>query len=304
MVSSGIDMLPPELNSVIFEYACVDGGATARSLSLVSKYIHAVATPFLYQSLTISGSAHLLAVATRLEAHPSDARFVRHLFLSDRPLSSQPSNAPYSVPDPEATSFHTLTLRILSLLAPYLDTLALLLFHYDPYHIAERVSNVLALTYSQLTSLTLHTPHSHTIPLPANCPELTHLHLSGLTLASLPPKSSTVTHLRLTGFGCANSTYILTDFDKLMHRSSAALTSVRRVVVQPEWTPTRWRWGPTPSADELLVCQLERLARMVGKPRFHLTPKPKEKETSNDIYQRLKKDWMERSEGKPGCWMS
>jgi len=297
-------MLPPELNNAIFEFACTDGGATARSLCLVSKYIHAVAAPYLYLSLTISGTAQLLALVTRLEAHPNDARLVRHLFLSDRPHSSTPSStASYPVPDLEAIAFHTLTLRAMTLLAPHLETLALLLFHYDAHHIAKRITDVLALTFPQLTSLTFHTSHSLAIPFPKTLPALTHFHLSGLALISLSPKPPTFTHLRLTGLTSANSNPILTRIERLSLASSpSSPPSLHRVVVQPEWTPTRWRWGPTPSTDELFGFKLQRLARIVGKPGFLFIPKPKDKENANDVYERLKGDWIAWLGGNPGCW--
>ncbi|KDQ07545.1 hypothetical protein BOTBODRAFT_38742 [Botryobasidium botryosum FD-172 SS1] len=298
-------MLPPELNGAIFELACSDGGATARSLCLVSKYIRAVAAPYLCTSLAVSGPAHLLALATRLEAYPNDARLVRHLFLSDRPHSSPQSSSPsYPIPDPEATAFHTLTLRIMSLVAPHLETLTLLLFHHDAHHIAKRITDVLALPHPQLTSLTLHTPHSLAIPFPRTFPALSHLHLSGLTLTNLSPKPSTFTHLRLTGLPGANSNSLLVQIERLaLSRSPpSSPPPLRRVIIQPEWMPTRWRWGSMPSSEELFGLKLQRLARLVGTPRFLLIPKPKHKETSDDVYARLKGDWVAWIGGKPGCW--
>ena len=78
-----MDTLPLELHSQIFEYACVDDGTTARSLSLVSRYIRAVAEPFRYQSLSVAGIDSLLQLARTLEELPAHRRRVRHLFLSD-----------------------------------------------------------------------------------------------------------------------------------------------------------------------------------------------------------------------------
>jgi hypothetical protein len=77
-------MCPPEVTSHIFNFACTDDGQTARSLCVVSKYIHGVATPFIWRTISISGLSRLQLFASRLDLNPSRARYIEDIFLSDR----------------------------------------------------------------------------------------------------------------------------------------------------------------------------------------------------------------------------
>ncbi|KDQ63976.1 hypothetical protein JAAARDRAFT_52031 [Jaapia argillacea MUCL 33604] len=81
---------PREIWEQIFSFACLDGGSTGRSLSLVSKYIRDISQCVRYQSITVDGVSRLLALASLLESIPSGSRRVRHLLVSQTPKPPTP----------------------------------------------------------------------------------------------------------------------------------------------------------------------------------------------------------------------
>ncbi|PCH34887.1 hypothetical protein WOLCODRAFT_155537, partial [Wolfiporia cocos MD-104 SS10] len=147
-----MDTLSVELHAQIFEYACVDDGSTARALSLVSHYFHEVVKPYLYQSLVVCGPAQLAALEARLAPLPPHLRRIRHLFLSDIPLSARPKPTP---PDPAlAASYDAareLLQRVLLRAAPTLETLAV---HAGvPYTSTQLLAGVLATPLPRVRAL-------------------------------------------------------------------------------------------------------------------------------------------------------
>ncbi|KDQ62124.1 hypothetical protein JAAARDRAFT_30031 [Jaapia argillacea MUCL 33604] len=77
-----LDRCPPEICEEIFTLACMDGGYTGRSLSLVSKYIRNASETVRFQSIAVSGLAQVRALAAVLEGASAHPHHVRHLFLS------------------------------------------------------------------------------------------------------------------------------------------------------------------------------------------------------------------------------
>ena len=129
-----MDTLPVELHSQIFQLACIDDGGAARSLSLVSRYLHQVAEPFLFQTLIVSGHDRLDIVANKLEKSSIHCRRVRHLFLTD-----QKPHQNDSLPDPSGTICHedqdvekSPIIRILDLTSQSLISAARIADAYDP----------------------------------------------------------------------------------------------------------------------------------------------------------------------------
>lgn len=118
-----MDTLSVELHAQIFEYACIDDGSTARSLALVSRYVHAVAQPFLYQSLVVRGLAQIHALTTRLAPLPHYLRRIRHLYLDDQDRASDAGRDAGDLDRWEAAC--TAVAQLLVLAAPTLETLAL-----------------------------------------------------------------------------------------------------------------------------------------------------------------------------------
>jgi hypothetical protein len=76
--------LPAEIYARIALWACMDGGPTALSLSLVSRFVSASTSRYKLQSVSLSGlsaiSSFFSLVRDRAPAH----RRVRHLYLCDR----------------------------------------------------------------------------------------------------------------------------------------------------------------------------------------------------------------------------
>ncbi|KDQ59170.1 hypothetical protein JAAARDRAFT_114773, partial [Jaapia argillacea MUCL 33604] len=72
---------PPEIWSIICRLACLDGGFTGRSLSLVSRYIHHVSKPFKFQSVAVVGFKQMDGFASILETTPPELKNVQYLFM-------------------------------------------------------------------------------------------------------------------------------------------------------------------------------------------------------------------------------
>lgn len=173
-----MDTLPVELHSQIFQLACIDDGGAARSLSLVSRYLHQVAEPFLFQTLIVSGHDRLDIVAKKLENSPIHCRRVRHLFLTD-----QKPHQNDSLPDPSGTICHedydlekSPIIRILDLTSQSLISLALNIF--DPTISHHVLGHLFSLTYPHLSSLIVHGFYPFPC-IPRSFPCLEYLHLSG-----------------------------------------------------------------------------------------------------------------------------
>ncbi|KDQ62120.1 hypothetical protein JAAARDRAFT_449788 [Jaapia argillacea MUCL 33604] len=82
---SVLETCPPEICQQIFQLACLDGGFTGRSLSLVSRYIHSSAASVRYQSISVEGLDQILALTSILKVKEIQHRRVHHLFLSHCP---------------------------------------------------------------------------------------------------------------------------------------------------------------------------------------------------------------------------
>jgi hypothetical protein len=78
-----IQNLPPEILCHVFYFACVDQGATARSLSLTSRYISSVSSRFLFNTLYIQGVDRLERALHHLSPLSPHLRQVYHLFVAD-----------------------------------------------------------------------------------------------------------------------------------------------------------------------------------------------------------------------------
>src|ERR1700727_938778 len=79
-----LERLPPEICRCIFSNACTDDGYTGRSLSLVSRYIHAASKPVRLQCICVRGLRQMQAFATALENMAPEFRRVHDLCITDR----------------------------------------------------------------------------------------------------------------------------------------------------------------------------------------------------------------------------
>ncbi|KIM92125.1 hypothetical protein PILCRDRAFT_112743 [Piloderma croceum F 1598] len=78
-----LERCPPELARHIFQLACTDTGYTGRSLSLVSRYIHATSKPVKLRCICVRGLRQMEAFATILENTAPEFRRVRDLCITD-----------------------------------------------------------------------------------------------------------------------------------------------------------------------------------------------------------------------------
>ncbi|KAI0370774.1 hypothetical protein BV20DRAFT_930771, partial [Pilatotrama ljubarskyi] len=200
-----MDTLPLELHAQIFAFACTDDGSTARTLALVSHYFREVATPYLYQSLAISGMEQMSELVARLDVTPPHLRRIRHLFLSDWTHSQTKERVVRTSEDAQDRYLaeKTFALRILTLAAPTLETLAMMVS--CPYTGPPLLGALFSTPMPRLTELSVHGfyPFPHTAN---SMPRLETLHLSGnrnphglLHLGTLDTACPSLTELRISG---------------------------------------------------------------------------------------------------------
>ncbi|CDO76825.1 hypothetical protein BN946_scf185033.g22 [Trametes cinnabarina] len=200
-----MNALPLELHSQIFEFACTDDGKTARSLALVSRYVHDVSVPYRYQSLSISGLKQMKKLVTRLNVTPHHLRRIRHLFLSDW-THDRTKERVVATSDEARDTYElesTIALRIITLAAPTVETLAVVVA--SPFSGPSLLGSLFSTPMPQLTDLAVHGfyPFPHA---PRSMPRLEHLHLSGnrsphglLHFGMLKAACPALIHLRLSG---------------------------------------------------------------------------------------------------------
>jgi hypothetical protein len=78
-----MDMLPSELQDLIVALSCTDGGFTACSLRLVSRYFHNLTIPHRFHSVAVAGLKQLSSFVRQLGATPTEQCRVHHLFVSE-----------------------------------------------------------------------------------------------------------------------------------------------------------------------------------------------------------------------------
>ncbi|KAI1793742.1 hypothetical protein LXA43DRAFT_971752 [Ganoderma leucocontextum] len=200
-----MDSLPLELHTQIFEFACTDDGATARALALVSRYVRDAASPFLFQSLSVSGLAQMEALVARLDTLPPHSRRIRHVFLADWAHKDTLKRGGAFPAMERYDQERALASRILEYASPTLETLAVVAA--CPYTAPPLVGHLFALPLPRLEELAIHGfypfPQSHDND---GMPRLARLHLSGsrnphglLQLGALEAACPTLTHLRVSG---------------------------------------------------------------------------------------------------------
>ncbi|KAI0824425.1 hypothetical protein BC628DRAFT_1411028 [Trametes gibbosa] len=206
-----MDTLPLELHAQIFAFACTDDGSSARSLALVSRYVHEVAAPYRYQSIAISGMEQMTELVTRLDTISPHSRRIRHLFLSDW-THAQTKECIVRMSEDAQDRYlleKTLALRILMLAAPTLETLAVMVA--CPYTGPPLLGALFSTPMPHLTGLAVHGfyPFPHA---PGVMPRLERLHLSGnrnphglLELGALDIACPSLKHLHVSGLVAAAS---------------------------------------------------------------------------------------------------
>ncbi|KAI0322371.1 hypothetical protein OF83DRAFT_1225017 [Amylostereum chailletii] len=183
---------PPEILHIIFSYACSDSGATARALSLASRYISSSASLFLYQSLSLTGVQNICKLLSSLRNLPDPQRLVYHLFLADN-LNDQATTALYHAKSDipvlgiqnqalqateESPSVIVCIEELLSLIAPTLRTFTWVISGFVEQQLFNKVFQI---PFPILTTLTIHLAsprQAYGILLPPRMPRLHRFHIS------------------------------------------------------------------------------------------------------------------------------
>ncbi|KAF5385359.1 hypothetical protein D9615_001019 [Tricholomella constricta] len=298
-------LCPPEIHSYICELACLDDGRAVQALSLVSRYFRDIARPFLYQSLSISGSDKISMLASELETTPPHLRSMRHLFISTHPTSGKLNNEP-TIPSTGLES--TAILRILTLAAPTLETLSFV--SASPAMSTSSISRLFRTSFPRLRELSV----AGFYPFPSSpgkMPSLERLHLHGnrnphglLQMGGLDEACPSLTHLRVSGLSMAVSFAL-----ELQEAFSGVETSpfpsklppgVRHVVLEPAPPfpfPASGKPAASHARDQLMMEQLEDLTPPQGV-EFSLLARA-DAHIPCDTFRR---DWIERLDGTEGCW--
>lgn len=204
-----MDKCPPELHAYICELTCIDDGHTIRSINKASRYFYNISKPYLYQNLSISGPKQIRAIAALLETKPKAyLRYIRHLFISDTTEKHEHSQGTDSAiqATPET---HTLILRIISLAASTLQSLAFIA--YSPQTSTSLIACLFRTSFPRLRDLTI----SGFYPFPTTAgkfPRLERLHLNGnrnphglLQMSVLENACPSLKFLKVSGLGSAAS---------------------------------------------------------------------------------------------------
>ncbi|KAG6856826.1 hypothetical protein H0H87_000303 [Tephrocybe sp. NHM501043] len=301
-----MNLFPPELHSYICNLACIDDGQTVRALSLVSKYFCEISRPFLYQSLSISGSIQITTLATTLQNTAPHLRSIRHLFLSTHSKNADAS------PTPKATDVadSAAILRILSFSAPTLETLSFVSGSSSMGTMS--ISRLFRTSFPRLRELSI----SGFYPFPSapgKMPRLERLHLHGnrnphglLQAGGLDEACPSLTHLRVSGLSMAVSFVqelreAFTGEDDLPFASKLP-SSVRCVVVQPAGVPVasekssaamQARESVTNNArDEVMMSHLKAL-QPPQSVVYTLLPRAE----ADGPYVTFRREWSDRLEG-------
>ncbi|KAG6917379.1 hypothetical protein DXG01_002758 [Tephrocybe rancida] len=294
-----MNVIPPELHSYIFQLACLDDGRTVRALSLVSKYFREVSRPFLYQSLSISGSAQITTLASVFQNTAPHLRTVRHLFLSTHTNSADAAYPPK--PKPIDTADSAAILKIISLSAPTLETLSFV--SASPSMSTMHISRLFRTSFPSLRELSISGFYPFPTA-PGKMPRLERLHLHGnrnphglLEGGVLDEACPSLTHLRVSGLSMA-ITFARELQEAFAGDDESAFPAklpshVRHVVVQPAPAlPESGKMAASLPRDALMMAQLQGLQPPQGLA-FSLLPRAE----SDGPYVTFRRDWSDRLVG-------
>ncbi|EIW59133.1 uncharacterized protein TRAVEDRAFT_71313 [Trametes versicolor FP-101664 SS1] len=149
-----MDGYPLEIQMLIFEFACTDGGSAGRALALVSRAVRALSYPYQWNSLAIYGYGQAAGFAKLLYSQQPALglphRPVHHLFVSSRPAQHAVDYNHFHMPH----TWPGVVRGILRHAAPTLRTLAMISLE-APMDSAIILSQALSLHYPCLVELTI-----------------------------------------------------------------------------------------------------------------------------------------------------
>lgn len=291
-----MDRTPPELWHQIFSFACTDTGYTGRSLSLVSKYIHATSQPYKLQSISLCGVKMIMAFAALLTRIPPHFRRLRYLFVStrNRNMSDIRSDIIWKQlqEGPTAVALE----QILHDAAPSLEVLELNLEYHPAFDLNQITS------FPHLTDLTSHGGYPIMLKLPqapliTPCTSLRYLHVifkhdhlhGSRYFNSISFFAPYLTHLRFSDvaqevwFAEFLKVGLGLDVESIYTPLVKPLpTTIEQVVVRPMAYHTSF------------TCE-------IPDDRVSLLPPPAD-EQPGSLAPISERDWLDRISGGKGCW--
>jgi hypothetical protein len=288
---------PVELILKIFSYACTDGGRTGCALSLVSRWIHAVATPVRFQTVSLTGLSQMRLFINALEALPAPPR-VSHLLLSDNGIADSESEKPDRCAQWETVCgsiVSTLCGSLISLMADLRSagvTTAGLIRADSNFPLLQDLS--IACTIERL-SMTFP-------PTPPLMPNLRRLHLFSNAseisrIRSFISGSPQITHIRLSN--SPDEAWLVQFLEAALRKESEILRlpgGLKQLIVQPAESPY--------NLNAYYGTMMMRF--------FNVRDKFKDFETRHEIvaltpecYYRAEdamEDWLDIVAGGDGCW--
>lgn len=331
-----MEKCPYELLERIAKHACVDGGYTGRSLSLVSRYVRAATKEARYHSIILVGWKRVTAFG-RMRDEAETKPIVRHLLIL---LNEQKSGdggtgrrEVMKIPKDEAVVLSNIFADLISAVAANLETLAI---HGDILRFT-LFSNPITVDFPSLTRLSV--PRFRPPPEPrdrnstSRFPVLTHLHVCEYkTLLHKPLEfwhglaqyAPSLTHLRLSHVRCNDSVYgFLQVFLGLpalsphnahwMYRPgsqsaleateiTAQLPHLRNVCVQLGASEVRVQEGGwcgtqfNPRTEDALREMAERSEQGLGERNLRLV------DGREYTIDQARDDWMDSVNGGDGAW--
>lgn len=186
---------PTEILLDIFEFASIASAKTALALCLVSKEFNALATPFLYRSISACGHGEMLVLIDRFEKNTHFPPMVRNLFLAQCGPRDY-KKIVFDVQPDEPLLLSDASRRIITLLSPFLEALS-----YIVSSISDEVSftKIFATPFPRLCELTIE---GRQLRFPIPIPSLERLHIYTqrcyVVICDLGDLCSQLTHLKLT----------------------------------------------------------------------------------------------------------
>ncbi|KAG7097680.1 hypothetical protein E1B28_005006 [Marasmius oreades] len=332
-----MDCFPPELVAHICSLACTDNGATVKSLALASKYLAQVCSPMHYQSLSIISHEDVARLGVKLSVHPEHLRRIFHIH--------------FSLPFPDHGRLHKDIEDVIHLLLLAASSIETLTFT-SPNVMATPtvISRMFRIPMPRLSELSIHGFYPLPNPKTIHMPLLERLHLSGNRnphgfLRTVKDSFPHITHLRLSGLSMAVSFARELESHLKIYHSGGSCVSLRAaqdentspvlpsenywpdsllvpshlparlqyLVIQPEtrqgcMVTTNNAKRDASMMETLLTCvdAHARWLKQVGKSAsFNITLREgvhgSENEEKSPCFL-LYEDWLNRLMGGPGCW--
>ncbi|KAF8959739.1 hypothetical protein BDZ97DRAFT_1380316 [Flammula alnicola] len=194
-----MDRCPPEICSEIYAFACVDGGRTGRSLSLVSKFMHETSKPYKLQSISVIGHTQIYAFADLVERTPEHLRRVKSFFISAHSRNTAMDPRALAPEYGRRTEVYTAFKRILQAIAPSVKIIHAFFVFFRPF-------DLLPISLPSLSELVLHGSIETTnaiVDKNVQFPSLKHLCLTSAAspnylLEKVLPTTPSLAHLRVS----------------------------------------------------------------------------------------------------------